>query len=99
MQFFQTRTLLVQICADRFGHARFRCIRRCDPYGSDETAIQIMLHMALVPIHAYAATFTTMTHLPIFDADASIFSDTFDEAGVALRIDLYILLLDLLRNL
>jgi len=65
----------------------------------DETAIQIMKHMPLVAIYPHTATFTSMAHLPIFDADAPVFGDTLDEAGFSLLIDLPILLLDLLCNL
>jgi len=40
-----------------------------------------------------------MMHLAIFDADTPIFGNALDETRFPLLIDLYILLLDLLRNL
>jgi hypothetical protein len=34
--------------------------------------------MAFVAIHSYTATFPSVAHLPIFNADAAIFGDSFD---------------------
>jgi hypothetical protein len=99
VQFFQRNLLPINVHADRFGDTRFRDIGGGDTHGSDETRVQIMQHMALVPIHAHTPTFAPMTHLAIFDADTPIFGNALDETRFPLLIDLYILLLDLLRNL
>src|SRR4249920_3768261 len=52
-------------------------------------------HMAFVSINAHTATFASVAHLPIFDADASIFGHPFDQAGLPLLINLHVLLFDL----
>jgi len=99
VEFLQGDWLPIQIPADGFRHPRFGHIRRCDSHCSDETCIQVVEHMSLVSIYPHAPTFASVAHLPILDADAPIFGDALDEAGFALLIDLYILLLDLLCNL
>src|SRR6266853_1295722 len=64
-------------------------------HGTDETAIQVVKHMAFVSIYAHTATFASVAHLPSFDADTSIFGHPFDQARFPLLIDWHILLFDL----
>jgi hypothetical protein len=97
VQFLQGNSLLCQIGADGWGHTGFRGIGWGHSYGSDQAGVQIMKHVPLVSIHAHTATFASMAHLSIFDADASVLGDSFDEAGKARLIDLHILLFDAAR--
>jgi hypothetical protein len=90
--------LLLQIFADSFGDTCFRDIGWRDSYCSNEAGIQVMKHMAFVSIHTHAAALPSMPHLPIFDADASVFGDSLDQTRFPLLIDLHILLFDQLRN-
>ena len=48
--------------------------------------------MAFVSIDAHTPAFTPMSHLGVFDADAPVFSYTFDQAGFSFVIDAHILL-------
>src|SRR2546426_4429847 len=47
--------------------------------------------MPLVSIYPHTATFADVPHLPVFDADAPIFGDSFDQAHLLLLVDLHIL--------
>src|SRR5215472_7538763 len=99
VELLYTHALRLQVGADVSCHARFRHIRRCDSYRTDEIGIQITQHMAFVSIHAHAPAFAPVPHLGVFNADASIFGDSFDKAHLPFLIDLHILRLDMLGNL
>ena len=52
-------------------------------------------HLAFVSIDTHTATFASVAHLPIFDADASILRHRFDQACLPLLINRHVLLCDL----
>lgn len=64
----------------------------------NEAAIQIVQHMALVSIYPHTAALPSVTHLGVFDADASIFRHAFDQADFPTLINRYILHVDLLGD-
>src|SRR5260370_16270095 len=79
--FLERNCLPLQIRADGWGHTGFGYIGWGDTHRSDEAGIQIMKHMPFVSIYPHTATFAPVTHLPIFDTDASVLGDSFDQAG------------------
>ena len=52
VQLFQSHLLPLQIRADPFGDTGFRSIGQGQAYGSDETAVQVVQHMAFVSVEA-----------------------------------------------
>jgi hypothetical protein len=99
VQLLSHHPLPIQVGADGFRHTGFGDIGWGQAHGSDQTAIEIVKHMALVAIHAHTTTFASVAHLSIFDADASIFGHAFDQARFPFLIDMHILRFHLLSYL
>src|SRR5713226_9272713 len=79
MQFLQADLLWHEVFADRFSNTCFRRIGRCDPDRTHQATIQIMQHMPLVPIYTNTSTFSSMSHLCIFNANTSLFGNLFSQ--------------------
>src|SRR5579859_6341406 len=58
---------------------------------ADEARVQVMQDMAFVPINQHTPTFAPMTHLRIFNANPSVFCDSFDQTLFSFFIHLHIL--------
>src|SRR5579875_1605562 len=98
VEFLETDSLPLQVCADLPGDIGFWHIRGGHAYRTNETGIQIVKYMTLVPIHPHTSTLASMPHLSIFDTDAPIFGHAFDQVGFAVLTRLDILRFDLLGN-
>jgi hypothetical protein len=98
MQFRSTNIWQAEIFAHGIRHTGLWDIGWRESHRTNEARIQIMEHMALVPIHQDAATLASVAHLPIFYTDTPIFGYSFDQTLFPLFLNLHILLFDLLSD-
>src|SRR5947207_7321889 len=96
MQFLQVYSLWHEIFADGFCDTGLRRVGGCDPDSSYHVSIQVMQDMTFVPIYKYTAALTSMTHLLIFNTNASVFCNTIYKRFLSVFILFNILLFHLL---
>jgi hypothetical protein len=66
-----------EIVADRFGDTGFWNSGWWYPHGTDQTGLQILQDLPLLPSKQHPPTFASMAHLSLFHADAPVFRTHF----------------------